>query len=123
MGGYAALHLGMAYTDLFSRIGGHSPAAILKGDTRPDIWRLLYSTDEDKQNRNPMMLAESADLLGTAIYLDCGVKDRLSRGTELLYNKLKEKDVQVEYHAYPGDHNTEYWKSHVEEYLLFYGAD
>jgi enterochelin esterase-like enzyme len=88
MGGYVALHLGMAYTDLFSKIGGHSPAALLSTDIRPDISHYLYALEEDEKKRSPMLLAQSADLSNTLIYLDCGTEDRLSKGTELLYNKL-----------------------------------
>ncbi len=123
MGGYVALHLGMAYPDLFSRIGGHSPAAILSGDTRSDIYYMLYYRKADELKRSPMLLAESADLSHTAIYLDCGTEDRLSRGTKTLYEKLKEKGVQAEYHAFPGGHELVYWMNHVEEYLMFYGAE
>jgi enterochelin esterase-like enzyme len=126
MGGHAALHLGFAYTDLFSKVGGHSPAVWLEGDAaHSDMQEWLYPTKEARQQRDPLLLAESSDLSHTKIWLDCGTEDsyKFYEGTEKLYETLKAKGVQAEYHSYPGGHDAQYWSSHLEEYLIFYGAD
>lgn len=59
-----------------------------------------------------------------SIYLDCGAEDsyRFYEGTEQLYTLLKGKGVPVEYHLRAGQHDGDYWKSHLNEYLKFYAG-
>lgn len=126
MGGHAALHLGFKYHDLFSKVGGFSPAVWLMYDpgNYTDIIQWMYPTEELRKDRDPLLLAESCDLTQTMVWLDCGTEDdyKFYEGTEKLYNILKTKGVQAEYHAFPGKHEGAYWSAHLEEYLTFFGS-
>lgn len=125
MGGWAALHHAFLQPELFSKAGGHSPALWIDywGETG-DLRQWLYPDEETRLARDPLSLADSKELPGLSVYLDSGQGDgyRFYEGAEILYNKLLDKNVSVEYHLWPGGHNQEYWSSHVEDYLLFYAG-
>lgn len=116
MGGFAALHLAFTHTELFSKVGGHSPAFI------DDMW--LYPSDEARNERDPMQIASKANLGSLKVYLDCGDKDsyKFYVGCEQLYTLLQAKGVSSEYHLNSGEHNGEYWITNGENYLLFYAG-
>lgn len=128
MGGFVSLHAALLHSDVYSRAGGHSPALFL------DDWssvggeygliRFLYPTEAERQERDPLILAKDRDLRGLAVYLDCGEEDsyRFYEGAEQLYTLLKDKGVPVEYHLRAGKHDGEYWRAHLDEYLIFYAG-
>ncbi len=127
MGGHVALHLAFAYNDKFSKVGGHSPAIWFDGLDVSDtdyMMGWLYPTEEDKKQRDPLELATQKDLSNTKVYLDCGEEDeyKFYEGCDMLFDLLVEKGVESEYHLQPGKHDGEYWRSHLEEYMMFYGA-
>ncbi len=128
MGGYVALHLGLRYSDIFSRVGGTSPAIWLNAAdstiAASDIaW--LYPTGETRKERDPLLLAASRDLTHTKVWLDCGTEDGYGfyEGCEKLYAALQAKGVRAEYHAYPGGHDTGYWSEHLEAMLTYLGTE
>lgn len=123
MGGYAALYLSFKHTDMFSRVGGHSPALFLD-DIEGSTKRLIYPDEATRKQRDPILMAQYMDLSNMDIYLDCGDKDgwRFYNGCEKLYNILKGKGVNIQYHLNPGAHDGNYWSSHAEEYLMFYAG-
>jgi enterochelin esterase-like enzyme len=102
-GGYWALELALAHPDLFSAVGGHSPA------TGSGLTDLLPS------NRVP----ESNTL---RIYLDVGDEDPLASGVAAFAATLQAHGLAPILHIYPGAHNRPYWRSHTGEYLAFYAA-
>ncbi len=117
MGGFAALHLAFRHTDLFSRVGGHSPALV----SDPEFtW--LYPDDSAAASRDPMRLAETADLRDVEVRLDVGEQDGwgFEPPTTALAGILDERGVAVELDVAPGHHDAAYWASNLEEYLLFY---
>ncbi|WP_052429432.1 alpha/beta hydrolase [Paenibacillus borealis] len=128
MGGFVSLHTALLHTDVYSRVGGHSPALFL------DDWsavggengliRFLYPTEAQRQERDPLIFAKDMDLSDLAVYLDCGQEDsyRFYEGAEQLNTLLKDKGVQTEYHVRAGKHDGEYWRSHLDEYLIFYAG-
>lgn len=125
MGGFISLHAAFRHPDLFSKAGGHSPALWLDDWSRVPLMKSwLYPNAAARRERDPVQLAEYADLQGLSVYLDCGDKDdfRLYEGTEKLYGILKERGVASEYHLNPGKHDRAYWQSQSENYLLFYAA-
>ncbi|MWC30835.1 esterase [Paenibacillus sp. MMS18-CY102] len=117
-GGLAALHAAFTHSDLFSKAGGHSASLYL------DAWPDLYSTPELRNQRDPLVLAENADLAGLSIYLDCGDQDpyRFYEGAEKLNQLLLKKQAKSEYHHSPGAHDEAYWDPNSENYLLFYAG-
>lgn len=126
MGGFISLRTAFLHPDLFSRVGGHSPALFTDdwsttGGER-GLKAFLYPTQERREARDPLLLAPKLDLSGLTVYMDVGDEDdyKFYDGTAKMYDILKSKGVQAEYHLYPGKHNGEYWKPKLEEYLLFY---
>ena len=122
MGGLAALHIAFLHTDMFCKVGGHSPALIL--ENHKELFASLYPYEEKRMQRDPIKIAEYADLLSIDVYLDCGSEDEwgLYEGTQVLYELLKEKQVESQYHLNEGTHEREYWNAHLEDYLLFYAG-
>ncbi|WP_083677781.1 alpha/beta hydrolase-fold protein [Paenibacillus sp. FSL R7-0337] len=128
MGGFISLHSAFLHSDIYSKVGGHSPALFLDdwslAGGENGLVQLLYPTEALRQERDPLLLAQNRDLSKLSIYLDCGAEDsyRFYEGTEQLYTLLKGKGVPVEYHLRAGQHDGDYWKSHMDEYLKFYAG-
>ncbi|RKP44109.1 esterase [Cohnella endophytica] len=128
MGGFISLYSAFSHPDLFSKVGGHSPALFLDdwSTTRGEygLKAFLYPSDAERNSRDPLILAESADLSKLKVYLDCGDQDgyKFYEGTEKLDRILKSRGVSSEYHPNKGNHDDAYWKSHLEEYLIFYAG-
>jgi enterochelin esterase-like enzyme len=104
-GGGWAIFLGLKYPNLFSIIGGHSPA--IQYIHAPEIDNLL---DDLPANEIPR------------IWLDIGDNDSLISNTEWFMALLDERSLPYTFHTFPGRHEEAYWSSHVQEYLLFYAG-
>ncbi|BBI30934.1 alpha/beta hydrolase [Cohnella abietis] len=125
MGGWAALHSAFQYPELYSKVGGHSPAVWM------DFWadtgglkNWIYPSEEIRKQRDPLALAETQNLDGLSVYLDSGDQDgyRFYQGAEALNQLLLSKKVNSQYHHSPGGHDGDYWKKNMEAYLLFYSG-
>jgi enterochelin esterase-like enzyme len=116
MGGWAALHLAFSHTELFSKVGGHSPALM------NDNW--LYPNFDARAKLDPVVVASEKDLASLRVYLDCGDRDsfKFYEGCAQLYKALQASGVPSEYHLNNGEHNDTYWESHADDYLLFYAG-
>ncbi len=102
MGGYFALTIALEHPDLFSAVGGHSPAvdATLVSRLTPlPAWSTLR------------------------MYLDVGQNDSLASGVEAFAAAMAAHGLKPTFHLYPGEHNRPYWRAHTAEYLAFYAAD
>lgn len=126
MGGFISLHTAFLHSDLFSKVGGHSPAIFVNDWSTTGgeygLKAFLYPTDEARRERDPLLLAETLDLSNLEVYLDCGEQDyyKFYEGSAKLYQLLQSKGVSVQYHHKPGEHDGAYWTSMAEDYLLFY---
>jgi enterochelin esterase-like enzyme len=121
MGGFAATHIAFRHPDFFSKVGGHSPALFL--DSFPlKIDRWLYPSRAQRAGRDPVFIAQTADLSGLSVYLDCGDEDCYAfyNGCKKLQQILQARNVSAQFHLNPGKHDRDYWLSHVEDYLQFY---
>jgi enterochelin esterase-like enzyme len=116
MGGWAALYLAFTHNELFSRVGGHSPAII------NDDW--LYPNFDLRNKRDPIALASNKKLENLHVYLDCGDADsfKFFEGCGRLYKELQGNGVPSEYHLNSGGHDDAYWMANIDTYLRFYGA-
>jgi enterochelin esterase-like enzyme len=116
MGGWAALHLAFIHDDMFSKVGGHSPALI------NDNW--IYPNFEERNKKDPILIALNKDLKPLSVYLDCGNNDsfKFYEGCEELYKALQSKGITSEYHLNSGGHDDGYWKENIDNYLLFYSG-
>lgn len=122
MGGFAALHLGLRHAAMFSKVGGHSAA--LWDYTQNDQFLgqrdWLYATPELRAQRDPLLLAATADLAGLRFYLDAGSGDRLYPEVKSMYQVLQLRGAAVELRSAGGGHDAAYWGAQLENYLLFY---
>lgn len=123
MGGWVALHMAFAHTDMFSKVGGHSPAIFLDGSTSP-VRSFLHPTEELKNEGDPILVAQNKDLTNLKVYLDCGDQDsyRFYEGCEKLYKILYSKGVDSQYYLNKGKHEGAYWDANIEKYLKFYAG-
>lgn len=104
-GGAWAIHLGLAYWQVFGAIGGHSPA--------------IFSNDFSELNA---LIGAIPDDSYPRIYLDIGDRDDRSLLNDLMVfeNRLDQLSVPHEWHYFLGYHNEAYWRAHVDQYLLWY---
>lgn len=110
-GGFWAFSIGLRHPDLFSAIGGHSPH---------------FERDNAQPAYNPMDLATNltpaSDL--PRIFMDHGAEDYVGANVLKLSQVFSQNGIPHEYLTYPtGDHDNEYWREHVPEYLAFYGQE
>jgi enterochelin esterase-like enzyme len=106
-GGVWALEVAFTHPELFSAVGGHSPA---------------LSVNRASATYDPMELAKSAPIDGLRIFLDAGDRDWTRAETQDLSKALAERYIPHTYTVGKGDHDYPYWASQVEAYLRFYGA-
>jgi enterochelin esterase-like enzyme len=108
-GGFWAFSIALRHPDLFSAVGGHSP----------------YFEDENAgPETNPLTLAENVNLekFPLRIYMDNGTDDIVGANAKRMSDTLSDNGVENEYLINPaGGHDMDYWRSHVAEYLAFYG--
>lgn len=113
-GGFLAYSVAMRHPDLFSAVGGHSAYF-------PNIPAEIPSAF------NPLELALNASFLRDAdlrMYLDNGVSDSSGPSQQLLSARLTQRGIPHDYQvAAVGEHNNDYWSTHVEEYLRFYAEE
>ncbi len=123
MGGWVALHMAIAHIDMFSKVGGHSPAIFLDGYSGSAM-SFVYPTEKIRNERDPIRVAETKDLTSLKVYLDCGDNDSYEfyEGCEQLDKILKSKGVDSQYHLNTGAHDGAYWGANIENYLKFYAG-
>jgi enterochelin esterase-like enzyme len=109
-GGFWAMSVAFRHPDVFGIVGGHSAA--LDVTAAPPAY-------------NPLDLARNAPLLDDVdlrIYIDNGADDFVGMELQTFSNRLTNRQIAHTYSIYPtGEHNEDYWSSHVGEYLEFYG--
>jgi enterochelin esterase-like enzyme len=98
LGGAAALRIAASDPGAFGGVGGHSPA--------------VRSSDRD--------LAALLANRGRRVWLDVGQDDTLRPAVQDLAANWRNHHVDVELHVAPGRHDRPYWRSQMENYLLFY---
>ncbi len=110
-GGFWAYSLAFRYPDVFGIVGGHSAFF-------PDVGDVPAAF-------NPVEIARTSALLLEAnlrMYLDNGAGDSAASSQQRLSDQLELRSIP---HSYiinaVGEHNNEYWSTHVSEYLAFYG--
>lgn len=120
-GGYIALRIAFRHPKEYSKVGGHSPYIPHKVPSS-EIKNLYFPTKEAAVSGDIYYLAQKNPISGLNIYLDAGNSDRFK-----LYNYcsklnviLQSKKVKSQFHLNEGNHSSEYWKSNMDKYLIFY---
>jgi S-formylglutathione hydrolase FrmB len=144
MGGYGALKIAMKHPDKYAAVAAHSPILFLNRnplDVPPemkasrrfgfftDIFTTVYGNPFNQayyDENNPLLLAESQNLQGLAIYFDYGTADRydaiirLGRGLQTLDRILNDAGVPHTFQTHPGEpHGWALVIAHAEESLGF----
>ena len=128
MGGFGALHTGLAYPDTFSKIVALSSALIVHGISgmKPDenngvanydYYRNCFG-DLDKlveSDNNPETLVKKIIQQGKdipKIYMACGTEDFLLEDNRRFHNFLVSHNVNVEYFESRGGHDMAFWNEY-----------
>ncbi len=129
MGGFGALHTGLAYPERFGKIGALSSALIVHGiaGMKPgedngvanyEYYRECFgdlSVVEESEN-NPEILVKKLRAQGKKIpkmYLCCGTEDGLMPSNRAFHEFLKEEGVNHIWREGPGVHDMRFWSKHI----------
>lgn len=104
-GGAWAVNIGLSRWDLFSAVGVHSGFVFYSDNQSIYLW--LHNTP-------PGMIPR--------IFMDVGDNDRpeIAKGSAWLEDFLTRYDIPHEWHLFSGEHEEDYWRSHIEDYLRWY---
>ena len=123
MGGYGALRLGAKYPTIFKSFSGLSSitefsqmALFLEGKDDRELAKSILS----KESVVECMILNKDRL--PYFKFDCGTEDMLIEFNRKLHGHLKANNIQHSYSEYPGGHQWEYWKKHIEDSLLFFNS-
>ena len=122
MGGYGATMLAMKHPDVFSVASSHSGAlGFCTADFkhRKEIVGLLggatpYQYDLYRLSRR---LKRSGRKI--AYRMDCGLADSLLEQNRRFHKYLERIGFQHNYNEFPGDHNWQYWDTHIGRTIDF----
>jgi len=128
MGGFGALHTGLAYPDTFSKIAALSSALIMHGISgmKPgkgneianyeyyqryfgDLDKLIES-DNNPETLIKKMIQQKRDI--PEIYMACGTEDFLLEDNRRFHKFLVENNVNVKYIESPGGHDMLFWNEY-----------
>ena len=129
MGGFGAIHTGLAYPDTFGKIGALSSALIMHevaqmkpGSGNPvanyDYYRECFGEPESllESDKNPETLVRNlkcAEKKLPDLYICCGTEDFLIENNRQFHTFLQEQGVAHEYHEAPGIHDMKFWSEHI----------
>lgn len=135
MGGFGALHTGLAYPDTFGKIGALSSALIVHeiarmqpGDSNPvanyAYYRECFGDLETVETRdcNPEVLMLRLQKNGgplPAIYQCCGTEDFLLENNRQLHRFMTEHQIPHEYHEGPGKHDMVFWSEYIRKIVAW----
>lgn len=104
-GGGQALEIGLKYSNVFAAVGMHSPAVPFADAIIAD-W-LLNIPDNSRPS----------------LWIDIGARDSLFPAAQSLIGNLQANGIPITLQLDDGDHNSEYWKIHIEGYLRWYAMN
>ncbi len=117
MGGFAALHAAFRYPERFGGVAGVSPA-VFEGTLPDRQW--LYPTPAARQEHDPLLLAETADIDHLRVFLGAGRSDYpwIIEATDVLADRLSARGLQVTATDIRGGHDTPTWQRLAPQMLL-----
>ncbi len=123
MGGYGATMLAMLHPHLFSAACSHS-GALMCVEKNPHREGAPVHPPLDQVDRERYSCVELARKLTDSPYrlayrFDCGVDDFLIESNRRFREHLEKIGLWHEYQEHPGEHNWEYWDTHIQETLAF----
>ena len=131
MGGFGALHTGLAYPRTFSKIGAMSSALIHHevAQMQPgggnevanyEYYRECFGEPSQllESDNNPETLIRKLKAAGEKIpeiYMACGTEDFLIENNREMHRFLEAEGVPHEYHEAPGIHDMVFWTEHIQQ--------
>lgn len=126
MGGHGAIRLAGRHPELFGTVASMSGAVSLAGNPlmrkRYGLRHLLGDFDANPAKwfaASAMAQVDALKRADTRIALFCGTSDPFINDNHQLVSALMDKDVLVEYHFAPGNHNWAYWRRTFPQLLDF----
>ena len=129
MGGFGALHTGLAYPDRFGKIGALSSALIVHevANMKPGAgnevanyayYRSVFGDPETllERDENPEVLARKLKAAGAKIpeiYMCCGTEDFLIENNREMHRFLESEGIPHEYHEGKGIHDMVFWHEYI----------
>ena len=129
MGGFGALHTGLAYPDRFGKIAALSSALIVHElkSIKPgggnqvanyEYYRECFGDLSTAAERdvNPEVLAHSLKAAGKKIpdiFMACGTEDFLIENNRTMHRFLEEENIPHEYHESKGIHDMVFWQEYI----------
>jgi putative tributyrin esterase len=124
MGGYGAFKLALKHPDLFCAAVSHSGAVGFGGRVFDpgSEWAALMGANSAGSPNDISALAETIDRASLpALRIDCGTDDFLIEENRALHAHLTALGLPHEYQENPGAHNWDYWDTHIQDTLKFFG--
>jgi putative tributyrin esterase len=130
MGGYGALRAALTYPDRFCSAHSHS-GALLAGTQRWDLpqerlnnleWQRVFGKRPAGGKHDLLALAKAAAAKRKlpALRIDCGTEDFLLPDNRTFHTKLESLRIPHQYEEFPGEHNWDYWDTHIPSALAFH---
>jgi len=133
MGGFGALHTGLAYPETFGKIGAlssafihHEVAKMKPGEGNDvanyDYYRQCFGDPATllERDANPEVLVKKLKAQGRklpGIFMACGTEDFLIEPNRAMHRFLEQEQVPHEYHEAPGVHDMVFWHAWIEKTL------
>ena len=118
MGGHGALQLALNFPGTFGIVGAHSP--VFRSYAEAPSY---FGSREYFAAHTPVSLVRrySHRARVLAIWIDIGRQDLWFPQAADFHEELLSLHVPHEWHVYPKGHTDLYWRTHINEYLNFYG--
>lgn len=118
MGGMLALRIAFHHTDLFTKVGGYSPAIISNDYSDQQLEEWLFPNNEDEID-DVVTFAKEKGFTNLNIYMDAGnSNDPFTVGLQSLYKALQLRNIESEFIIYDGGHSLQ--TDLIKDYLKFY---
>ena len=129
MGGFGALHTGLAYPDRFGKIAALSSALIIhelkdiqpggdNGMANYEYYRECFGDLSTAAERdvNPEVLAHNLKVSGARIpeiFMACGTEDFLIENNRAMHRFLESEGIPHQYHESKGIHDMNFWQEYI----------
>ena len=119
MGADGALQLALLYPEVFPVAGAHSPV-LREYESAP-----AYFGDREHwadHAPGPLIQKQHGVAAAPSIWLDAGDADQWRANVDAFHALLLQLEIAHEWRVWPGHHENSYWRTHLADYLRFYGA-
>jgi putative tributyrin esterase len=130
MGGYGALRLALGYPDRFLSATSHSGAMMHGHHNRcspdsalaRDEFHIIFGSKPRGSDHDLLTLARRCKARGRLprLRIDCGTEDFLLDDNRAFHLALQRLKIPHEYEQFPGEHNWDYWDTHIQRALRFH---